>query len=43
VNGDNRVDAADALFVQQGLNGVQVWAAVSLFPAGDADCNGKRR
>jgi hypothetical protein len=41
VNGDNRVDAADALVIQQGLIGVQVSSAVSLFPAGDADCNGK--
>jgi len=41
VNSDNRVDAADALLIQQGLTGVQVSAAVSLFPAGDADCNGK--
>ncbi|WP_373067908.1 dockerin type I domain-containing protein, partial [Gemmatimonas sp.] len=41
VNSDNRVDAADALLIQQGLIGVQVSAAVSLFPAGDADCNGK--
>jgi len=41
VNRDGRVDAADALLIQQGLIGVQVPAAVSLFPAGDADCNGK--
>ena len=40
VNGDNRVDAADALLIQQGLTGVQISAAVTLFPAGDADCNG---
>ena len=39
-NGDGRVDAADALLIQQALTGVQVPASVSLFPAGDADCNG---
>ncbi|MCE2901931.1 MAG: VPS10 domain-containing protein [Gemmatimonas sp.] len=41
VNGDGRVDAADALLIQQGLTGVQLAASVLLFPAGDADCNGK--
>lgn len=41
VNGDGRVDAADALLIQQGLTGVQLSASVTLFPAGDADCNGK--
>jgi hypothetical protein len=41
VNGDGQVDAADALLIQQGLTGVQVPSGVLLFPAGDADCNGK--
>lgn len=41
VNRDGRVDAADALIIQQGLTGSQLSAGVALFPAGDADCNGK--
>jgi photosystem II stability/assembly factor-like uncharacterized protein len=41
VNGDGQVNAADALVIQQGLTGVQLPASTVLFPAGDANCDGK--
>lgn len=41
VNGDGAVNAADALLIQQALIGVQLPASVSLFPAADANCDGR--
>jgi hypothetical protein len=41
VNGDNQVDAADALLIQQALAGIQLPATVTLFPAADANCDGR--
>ncbi len=39
VNGDAKVDAFDALILQQALVGI-VSPATALYPAGDANCNG---
>ena len=41
VNGDGQVNAADAMMIQQALIGVQLPSDVRLFPAADANCDGK--
>lgn len=41
VNGDGVVNAADALLIQQALIGVQIPSTVTLFPAADANCDGR--
>ncbi|MEI6740828.1 MAG: dockerin type I domain-containing protein [Gemmatimonadaceae bacterium] len=41
VNGDGVVNAADALLIQQALVGMQVLPTAQIFPAGDANCDGK--
>ena len=41
VSGDGVVNAADALIIQQALVGIQVQPTATLFPAGDANCDGK--
>lgn len=41
VNADGRVDALDALLIQEGLVGSPVFpSSTALFPRGDANCNG---
>lgn len=41
VNGDAVVNAADALVIQQAITGIQVQPTNTLFPAGDANCDGR--
>ena len=41
VNGDGTVNAADALVIQQAITGIQVQPTNTLFPAGDANCDGR--
>ena len=40
VNGDGKIDAADALIIQQTLV-ASASATTAVFPRGDANCNGK--
>jgi hypothetical protein len=39
VNGDGKIDAADALLIQQALVGL-LPASTAIYPRGDANCNG---
>jgi len=41
VNNDGVVNAADVLLIQQALTGAQMPAGTQLFPAADANCDGK--
>jgi photosystem II stability/assembly factor-like uncharacterized protein len=40
VNGDGKVDAADALLIQQALVNIPLPTGVTMMPNGDANCNG---
>jgi hypothetical protein len=41
VNADGQVNAADAMMIQQAIMGVQLPSDVRLFPAADANCDGR--